>query len=142
MHHKVKESICCTQLERGGRNGREDVWRDWVWVWSEGGMGERMRRGSMQNRSYNGQPPSPQEQTSPSSSETQAVLCGHADQPNHTTSLCYCHKRDLQLALIAVCLPILREPRLRNGSEVAFLQEGGPGQVFQDRLSVNTSATR
>ena len=140
--------------------GREDVWRDWEWVCSEGEMGERMcgeigsgyvRReewgermcgGSMQNKSYNGQPPSPREQKSPSSLETQAVLCGHADQPNHTTSLCYYHKRDLQLALIAVCPPFLREPRLRNGSEVAFLQEGGPGQVFQDRSSVDTSATR
>lgn len=96
----------------------------------------------MQNRSYNGQPPSPREQNSPSSSETQAVLCGHADKPNHTMSLHYCLKRDLQPALIGVCPPILREPRLWNGSEVAFLQEGGPGQVLQDRLSVDTSATR
>lgn len=32
MHHKVKEPICCTQLECGGWNGREDVWRDWEWA--------------------------------------------------------------------------------------------------------------
>ena len=58
----------------------------------------------MQNRSYNGQPPSPREQNSPSSSETQAVHCGHADKPNHTMSLHYYPKRDLQPTLIAVFL--------------------------------------